>query len=63
MKLTIEDKIQAELDNTDEACEAANYHNLCGLAEKLYKSTKALVPEKKRLQLAKQIAEAIDSVL
>lgn len=60
---TTEDKIYDILSDTDQSCEGANYHNLYGLAEKIYFGLEKLIPEPDRLKAAKAIQKAIESIL
>lgn len=60
---TTDEKVEGILRDADESCEGANYHNLYGLAEKVYSGVKNLVPEQDRVKAAKAIQKAIESIL
>jgi hypothetical protein len=52
---TIEDILQ----DADDQCENANYHDMIGLAENLFESIKSLVHEDDHFELAKKIRKEI----
>ncbi len=53
------EKIEQLLSGVDDECENANYHDRIGMAQKLFDRIKRLVPEKRLIHLAEEIADGV----
>lgn len=59
--MTTEEKIDKVLEDADMDCEGANYHNLCGVAPKIYAAIEPFLKPNTKLSAAKAIADGVVS--